>query len=157
MQPIVRDWVAWSVVQSVTAVSCAKTVEPIKMPFVLRTQAGPRNHVLGGLQTEATWQIPLNHSWWRCGLLSNYFNRSLLNAVVTIKLTQLFLWKHINNHCYGFVRGRHLKILRHFVSKRHEQSSIHYHHIKHGTHQHFNASYFSFWNVIIMTSCSKPS
>jgi len=34
------------VCQSVTLVSPAKTVEPIKMPFGLRTRVGPGNHVL---------------------------------------------------------------------------------------------------------------
>ena len=31
-----------------TAVICAKTAEPIEMPFGLWTQMGPRNHVLDG-------------------------------------------------------------------------------------------------------------
>jgi len=30
------------------AVSCAKTGEPIDMPFWIKTRVGPRNHVLGG-------------------------------------------------------------------------------------------------------------
>jgi len=34
------------VCRSVTLVSPAKTAEPIKMPFGLRTQAGPGHHVL---------------------------------------------------------------------------------------------------------------
>ena len=50
MRPIVTDRVAWSVCRSVsltvTVVSHAKTVEPIKMPFGLWGQVGPRNHVL---------------------------------------------------------------------------------------------------------------
>jgi len=29
-------------------VSCAKTAEPIEMPFGLRIRVGPRNHVLNG-------------------------------------------------------------------------------------------------------------
>ena len=33
---------------SVTLVSPAKTVEPIQMPFGLRTRVGPGNHVLDG-------------------------------------------------------------------------------------------------------------
>jgi len=36
------------VCQSVTLVSPAKSVEPIEMPFGLRTQVGQRNHVLDG-------------------------------------------------------------------------------------------------------------
>jgi len=52
MMPIVRDRVAWSVCLSVglsvTLVSPAKTVEPIDMPFGLRTWVGPRDHVLDG-------------------------------------------------------------------------------------------------------------
>jgi len=38
------------VCQSVTAVSLAKTAEPNEMPFGLSTRAGPRNHVLDGVQ-----------------------------------------------------------------------------------------------------------
>jgi len=34
--------------------------EPIEMPFGLWTRVGPRKHVLGGMHTAATWQIPLN-------------------------------------------------------------------------------------------------
>jgi len=33
-----------------SVVSCAKMAEPIKMPFGLRIRAGPRNHVLDGVQ-----------------------------------------------------------------------------------------------------------
>jgi len=36
------------VCRSVTLVSPAKTAAPIEMPFGLRTQMGPRNHVLDG-------------------------------------------------------------------------------------------------------------
>ena len=50
MQPIVNDWVAWSVCRSVTLVSPAKTDEPIEMPFELRTRVGSGNHVLHGGQ-----------------------------------------------------------------------------------------------------------
>jgi len=31
-------------------VNCAKTAEPIKMPFGLWTRVGPRKHVLDGAQ-----------------------------------------------------------------------------------------------------------
>jgi len=48
MRFIVTDRVAWSVGRSVTLVSPAKTAEPIKMPFGLRTRVGPGNHVLDG-------------------------------------------------------------------------------------------------------------
>ena len=33
-----------------SAVICAKTAEPIEMPFGLRTRVGQRNHVLDGVQ-----------------------------------------------------------------------------------------------------------
>jgi len=57
--------VAWSVCLSVTLVSPAKPDELIKMPFWLRTQVGPRNHVLTKSMyyvgcTSTTWRIPLN-------------------------------------------------------------------------------------------------
>ena len=38
--------VPWFIVLSVTLVSPAKTAEPIKMPFGLRTPVGPGNHVI---------------------------------------------------------------------------------------------------------------
>jgi len=40
-------------------VSCAKTVEPIEMPFGLWTRVSSRVHVLSGVHTGATWRIPL--------------------------------------------------------------------------------------------------
>ena len=43
-----------------SAVSCAKTAEPIEMPNALCTRVDPRKHVLGGVRTTATWRIPLN-------------------------------------------------------------------------------------------------
>ena len=52
MQPNVTDRVVWSVCLSVslsvTVVSPAKMTELIEMPFGLRTQVGPKNHVLDG-------------------------------------------------------------------------------------------------------------
>ena len=54
MRPIVTDRVASSVGQSVcrsvTILSPTRTAEPIEMPFGLRTQVGPRNHALDGVQ-----------------------------------------------------------------------------------------------------------
>jgi len=60
MRPVVTDRVAWSVCQSVgrslclsvTAVSPAKTAEPIEMPFGIWTRVG--------LHTGATWRTILN-------------------------------------------------------------------------------------------------
>ena len=52
MRSIVTDRLAWfdglSVCLSVTLASPAKTPEPIKMPFGLRTRVGPGNNVLDG-------------------------------------------------------------------------------------------------------------
>ena len=48
MRPIVTDGVAWSVGRSVTLVRPANRVEPIEMPFGLRTLMGLRNNVLDG-------------------------------------------------------------------------------------------------------------
>jgi len=47
VRPIATD-VAWSVCLCllVTAMSCAKTAEPIEMLFGVRTCVGPKNHVL---------------------------------------------------------------------------------------------------------------
>jgi len=51
MQPIATDRVARSagLCLSVTLVSPAKTAEAIEMPFGLKTQVGPGNHVLDGV------------------------------------------------------------------------------------------------------------
>ena len=38
----------------------AKTAEMIEMPFGMKTCVGPRKHVLSGVHTGATWQIPSN-------------------------------------------------------------------------------------------------
>ena len=48
---IVTDRVAWSVGQSVTLVSLAKTAEPIQIPFGLWVQMVPTNHNLDGVQS----------------------------------------------------------------------------------------------------------
>jgi len=61
---VVYRSVCLSVGLSVTAVSPAKTDEPIEMPFGIRTRAGPMSHVLVGVHTGATWWIPLNR---QCG------------------------------------------------------------------------------------------
>jgi len=52
-----------------TTMSCAKTDEPIEMPFGVRTQMGPKNHVLGGGHCKV---------WGICGvrlILSTLFSR----------------------------------------------------------------------------------
>ena len=54
---IATDRVAWSV----TVVSPVKTAEPMEMPFGMWTQVGLMKHVLGRVDTGATWRIPLNH------------------------------------------------------------------------------------------------
>jgi len=41
-------------------VSCAKTAEPIEVPFGIWSQVGPRKHALRGVYIGATWRIPLN-------------------------------------------------------------------------------------------------
>jgi len=49
LSPMFRDQcVRLYVCLLVTTVSCAKSAEPIEMPFGLWTQVGPRNHVLSG-------------------------------------------------------------------------------------------------------------
>jgi len=58
MQPIVTDRVA--VCRSVTVVSPAKTVEPIKMPFGIWTRVGGRKQYKVEVHASATWRIPLN-------------------------------------------------------------------------------------------------
>jgi len=50
LRPIVTDRVVWSVGLSVTVVCSATTAQPIEMPFGLRAQVGPGDHVLDGVQ-----------------------------------------------------------------------------------------------------------
>jgi len=64
MQPILTDRVAWSVSQSVTLVSPAKTAAPIELPFGLRTWVGPGNHVLDG-GSDPPWEGA--NFWGRMG------------------------------------------------------------------------------------------
>jgi len=58
-----RPSIAWSVglsvCLSVTVMSPVKTAESIDMPFGIWTRVGPRKQVLGGVQTGATWRMPL--------------------------------------------------------------------------------------------------
>ena len=51
--------VCLSVCRSITIVSPARAAEPIEMPFEMRTQVSPRNHVLDGC-AHSTWLIRLN-------------------------------------------------------------------------------------------------
>ena len=48
MQPVVTDGVVWSVCQSITIVSPAKTAKQIKMLLGVWTQVGRRNHTFDG-------------------------------------------------------------------------------------------------------------
>ena len=42
------EWASYCKVQGHSTVVCAKTAEPIGMPFGLWARMGPRNHVLDG-------------------------------------------------------------------------------------------------------------
>jgi len=52
---LLRDGVAWSLGLSVTVVGPAKMAEAIEMLFGLRTQVGPRDHVLDG-RRDPPWE-----------------------------------------------------------------------------------------------------
>jgi len=43
-----------------SVMGCAKTAEPIEMPFGIPTRLGPKKHVLDGIHIGATWRILLN-------------------------------------------------------------------------------------------------
>ena len=65
MRPIVTDRVTWSVGRSVCMLLChtivisAKTAEDlIEMPFALKRQVGPRNHVLDG-GPDPPWEVTI--------------------------------------------------------------------------------------------------
>ena len=68
-----------------SAVSHAKTAEPIVMPFGLLIRVGPMKQVLGGVHTDTTWRNTTEP--FMCGsnatFLSNYFNQ-LLSRVVFV-------------------------------------------------------------------------
>jgi len=60
-----------------SATSCARTAEPIKMPFGLWTQVAWKKHVLHVTLAQAgeyDWTI---HVRWGCGQRKNYFNHLL--------------------------------------------------------------------------------
>jgi len=58
MRPIVTEWRILSVCLSVTLVSPAKTAEPLKMLFGLKTRVGPGNHVLDeSPDSPSSWAI----------------------------------------------------------------------------------------------------
>jgi len=61
-----------------TRVSCAKTAEPIEMPFGELTHVGPRKHVLDGVKIRRIRSQPQRVTSRRCGLLPNYFGHLLL-------------------------------------------------------------------------------
>jgi len=55
-----EDGAAYCKVYELSAVSCAKTAEPIKMPFGLRILVGPRSMCYTEVNIGATWRIRLN-------------------------------------------------------------------------------------------------
>jgi len=57
--------VCWSICQSVTLVSPAKTAALIELPFGLRTWVGPGNHVLDG-GPDPPWEVA--NFWGRMGV-----------------------------------------------------------------------------------------
>jgi len=67
-------------VEGPSPVSCAKTAEPIEMPFGMWTRVGPRKHALEwgctlAQPSKSDWTV---HVRWQCSLLSNYFDHLLL-------------------------------------------------------------------------------
>jgi len=80
-------------VTRLSAVSCAKTAEPIEMPFGLWTRMGPRKHALGGVHTDTTWRMPLNRS---CG--------AAVRLVVKITLTNCYCLPDDNVNNFTVVR-----------------------------------------------------
>jgi len=63
-----------------TSMSCAKTAEPIEMPFgcgLVASRRGPRNHALGGAQIATGRGTLGRHNWSRPNLPTVY----ILNAI----------------------------------------------------------------------------
>ena len=52
-----EDVAAHCKVMGHSTVSCAKTAEPIDMPFWTKTGVGPRNHILDGVQIPGKGQF----------------------------------------------------------------------------------------------------
>jgi len=66
--------VPWSVCLFDIAMSCAKTDEPIEMPFGMWTRVSPRNHVLGGGAADPPGQAVIFGASLRCGLSAELFD-----------------------------------------------------------------------------------
>ena len=106
-----------------SAMSCAKMGKPIEMPFWLWTQMGPRKHILGGVHTVATWQIPLNHP---CVAAMRSFCQITLTTCYTT-----CCWRHLEIRQIWELM-QHWKKWRHFwncatkMLQRHSSGSIVY-------------------------------
>ena len=87
MRPNVTDRVAWSVCLSVTAVSPAKTAQPIEMPFGLRARVGSRNHVLDG-GPDPPWEGAIFEGK---GRLCEVYGLSALNCAKRLNLSRCHL------------------------------------------------------------------
>jgi len=101
-------------------VSCAKTAEPIEMPFEIYTRMGPRNHVLRD-DVRCTLSQPGEYQWtvhvrWRCGLLSNYFDHLLFITILYASLSMIYII--IQNTSCSFCWGAVCKTVRPMLSDR---------------------------------------
>jgi len=120
------------------------------MTFGLRTRVGPGNHVLDGVQRcrgTLPWQLFFGflcmgcslappceydwtvHVWWRCGLMSHYFDHLLAVAVVLARLetnTSCYLRASINFLCkliiYITISGS--KLYLHLINYNYSNNSV---------------------------------
>jgi len=109
MRPIVTDQVAWSVSQSLALGSTAKTAEVVEMPFGLRTQVGPTNHVLDwGPRPHANGQF-----WGMKGRpIVNYRNNTVICAKTAEPIQMPFvLWARMGprNRVLDGIQSPHRK------------------------------------------------
>jgi len=87
-----------SVGRSVTIMSCAKTAEPIEMPFGIWTRVGPVKHALCGVHS-AHWRNLTNtvHVRRQFGLLSNYFDHLLLLLLSSLSAHMTLAFDSLDN------------------------------------------------------------
>ena len=105
MRPTVTDRVG----RSVTAVSHAKTSEPIEMPFGLRTRVSVRNHVLdGGVQIPTSKHTVLKGMGHPTVKYRDILPLSCAKAAETIEMSFGWFWAATDprNHVYQHTNNR---------------------------------------------------
>jgi len=100
--------VAWHTQQH-CAMSCAKTAEPIEMPFGLWTLVSPGKHVLGGVHTGATLRIALNCP---CEVAMRPFCQSTLTtSSLLLSAFDVVIWIVLRRFMYVSISSYRIPVL----------------------------------------------